>query len=137
MWGATAQMARKILEGVQSEGLDAKIYDVASTDRTEIIKEMLDARGFLFGSSTHDADMLPNIAAFLELVKGFRAKDRAAAAFGSFGWAGGAVAEIELLLKEAGLQISQAGLGVKYTPSKEDLDSCFEFGRSFASRIKK
>jgi len=137
MWGATKEMSRKILEGIVSEGVSAKIYDIASTDRTEVIKDMLSAKGFLFGSSTHDNDMLPNIAAFLELVKGFKAKERLSAAFGSFGWAGGAVGEIEELLKKAGLEVSQPGLGVKYSPDDADLKNCFEFGRAFASKIKK
>jgi flavorubredoxin len=137
MWGATEEMTRKILEGIVSEGVNAKIYDIALTDRTEVIKDMLSAKGFLFGSSTHDNDMLPNIAAFLELVKGFKAKERLTAAFGSFGWAGGAVGEIEELLKKAGLEVSQPGLGVKYRPDDADLKNCFEFGRAFASKIKK
>ncbi|MGA2774873.1 MAG: flavodoxin domain-containing protein [Candidatus Omnitrophota bacterium] len=137
MWGATKEMSRKILEGIVSEGVSAKIYDIASTDRTEVVKDMLSAKGFLFGSSTHDNDILPNIAAFLELVKGFKVKERLAAAFGSFGWAGGAVAEIEELLKKAGLEVFQPGLGIKYAPAEADLKACFEFGRSFASKINK
>ena len=95
MWGSTKEMARKILEGLVSEGISAKIYDIAVTDKTEVTKDMLDARGFIFGSSAHDNGMLTNIAAFLEFVKGLKPKDRLTATFGSFGWAGGAIGEIE------------------------------------------
>ena len=137
MWGATKTMARKILDGLVSEGINAKIYDIAVTDKTEITKEMLDSKGFIFGSSTHDNDMLTNLAAFLEFIKGLKPKDRLTAAFGSFGWAGGAIAEIEGILKETGLEITQPGLGVKYVPDPSDLKNCFEFGRAFALKIKK
>ncbi len=136
MWGATEKMARKIAEGMADAGVSVKIFDVAVSDRTEMTKEMLDARGVMFGSSTHDNDMLPNIAGFLELVKGFAPKNRVGCAFGSYGWAGGAVKEIEGVLEETGIELIQPGLSIKYVPDQEDIKRCYEFGRDFASRIK-
>jgi len=136
MWGATEKMARKIAEGITASGAEAKIFDVATSDRSEVINAMLDAKGFVFGSSTHDNDMLPNFAGFLEFLKGLRPKDRVSAVFGSYGWAGGAIKEIEEVLKEAGLGISQPSLGIKYMPSDADLKTCFEFGRDLADKIK-
>ncbi|MCX5709153.1 MAG: flavodoxin domain-containing protein, partial [Candidatus Omnitrophica bacterium] len=136
MWGATEKMARKIAEGITASGVEAKIFDVAASDRSEVINAMLDAKGFVFGSSTHDNDMLPNFAGFLEFLKGLKPKNRVSAAFGSYGWAGGAIKEIEGVLKEAGLEIAQPSLGVKYMPSDADLKSCFEFGKDFANKIK-
>jgi flavorubredoxin len=137
MWGATEKIARKILEALADNKIEVKLFDVTVSDRTEIIKEMLDARGFLIGSSTHDNDMLPTIAGFLEFLKGLKPKGRKACAFGSFGWAGGAVKEIEGLLKEAGIELAQAGLSIKYVPNEDELDSCYEFGRDFAQKIAK
>jgi flavorubredoxin len=136
MWGATEKMAQKIFEGITASGVEAKLFDVAKSDRTGIINAMLEAKGFVFGSSTHDNDMLPNFAGFLEFVKGLKPKNRVSAVFGSYGWAGGAIKEIEGVLKEGGLDIFMPGLGVKYMPSAEDLEGCFEFGREFANKIK-
>ncbi|MCK9572509.1 MAG: flavodoxin domain-containing protein, partial [Candidatus Omnitrophica bacterium] len=114
MWQATEKMARKIAEGISSTQVEVKVYDVATTDRTEIITQMLTSKGFLFGSSTHDNDMLPNIAAFLEMVKGFKPKDRAITFFGSYGWAGGALAEMADTLKEATTCKIIPGISFKY-----------------------
>jgi flavorubredoxin len=136
MWGATEKMARKIMEGVQKEGLSVKLFDITGSDRTEVIKEMLDARGFIFGSSTHDNGMLTTMVGFLDFVKGLKPKNRLAAGFGSYGWAGGAVKLIEDIIKEAGMDLAAAGLQVKYMPDKDDLEKCFEFGRNFALKIK-
>ena len=136
MWGATQKMARIIVEGITETGVGVKLFDVASSDRTEIIKEMLDAKGFIFGSSTHDNDMLPNLAGFLEFLKGLKPKNRAACVFGSYGWAGGAVREIEDILKETGIELVQPGLSVKYVPDENDIKRCYEFGRDFAQKIK-
>ncbi len=135
MWGSTEKMARKILEGIAASGVSVKLFDVATADRTEIIKEMLDARGFCFGSSTHDNDMLPAMAGFMEFVKGLLPKNRIACVFGSHGWAGGAVKEIEDVLKVAGVEEAFPGLAVKFAPDENEVKRCFEFGREFASRL--
>ncbi len=136
MWGSTEKMARKIIEGIADAGIDVKLFDVALTDRTVIMKEMLDAKGFIFGSSTHDNDMLPTISGFLEFFKGLMPKNRIACVFGSYGWAGGSVKEIESILKETGVELAQDGLSVRYVPDAEDTKRCYEYGRIFADKIK-
>jgi flavorubredoxin len=132
MWGATEKMGRRIAEGIISQGIETKLFDVTNADRTEIISEMLDAKGFIFGSSTHDNDMLPTLAGFLEFLKGLRPKNRIVSVFGSYGWAGGAVKAIEDLVKEIGLELFQPSLAIQYLPTKDELDKCFEFGENFA-----
>jgi len=135
MWGSTDKMARSIAEGIIASGIEVKLYDINQSDRTEVIKEMLDARGYLIGSSTHDNGMLPVIAGFLEFFKGLRPQKRIAAVFGSFGWAGGAIRDIEETLNKSGVRIAQPGLGVKYVPDEMELKKCYEFGEAFAKSI--
>lgn len=136
MWGATKKMAEKIAAGVAAQGVEVALFDVTQSDRTDVITEMLTARGFLFGSSTHDNDMLPNIAAFLEIVKGLKPKGRQISFFGSYGWAAGAVSEMQDALKESGASFDLGGIAFKYVPDKNEFESCFEFGKNFAKLIK-
>jgi anaerobic nitric oxide reductase flavorubredoxin len=136
MWGSTEKMARKITQGITDAGIEVKLFDTALSDRTEVLTEMLDAKGFAFGSSTHDNSMLTTMAAFLHFLKGLKPKNRIACAFGSYGWAGGAVKEIEENLTQAGIEIAQSPLAVQYVPSRDELLQCYEFGRTFASKIK-
>jgi len=136
MWGSTAKMARQIMNGLTDSGVEAKLYDIAEADKTEVIGQMLDAKGFLVGSSTHDNDMLPNIAGFLELLKGLKPKGRLAAAFGSYGWAGGAAASIEKVLKEAGAEINMPSIACRYVPDTEETVKCYEFGKDFAKTLR-
>ena len=136
MWGSTEKMARKIADGLIESGLSVKLFDIPQTDRTEVLKEMLDAKGFIFGSSTHDNGMLPNIAGFLQFVKGLSAKNRMACCFGSLGWAGGAVKEIEEIVQKSGIEIVQPGLSVKYVPDAQEAERCVQFGREFANKVK-
>lgn len=136
MWGATDKMAKKIAQGLASQGIEVKLYDIAQSDRTEVITQMLTAKGFLFGSSTHDNDMLPNIAAFLEIVKGLKPKGRPVSFFGSYGWAGGALGEMQELLKDSGADLTVPGIAFKYVPDQAELEGCFEFGSKFAKLLK-
>ena len=136
MWGATSKMANKIADALIASGVEVKLYNVAESDRTEIITQMLSAKGFLFGSSTHDNDMLPNIAAFLEIVKGLKPKERKIGFFGSYGWAGGSIKEMQEMLKDSGAQETVPGVSSKYTPDVSELENCFEFGSKFAQSLK-
>jgi len=135
MWGATGKMARKIVEGITDSQVEVKLFDINGSDRTEVIKEMLDARGYIFGSSTHNNDMLPTIAGFLEFLRGLRPKNRVACVFGSYGWAGGAVNSIEKILKEAGIEIVQPPLAIKYVPDENEVKRCYEYGRDLAKKL--
>ncbi len=136
MWGATEKMARKIVEGITDTGVNVKLFDAALSDRSEIIKAMLDSKGFIFGSSTHDNGMLPTMAGFLAFVKGLKPKNRIASVFGSYGWGGGAIKEIEEVIRETGIELVQPSLGVKYLPDEMEIKHCYEYGRNFANKIK-
>jgi len=136
MWGSTEKMARKISEGIIDSGIEVKLFDIASSEITEVVQEMLDAKGYIIGSSTHDNDMLPIIAGFLEFFKGLKPKNRISAVFGSYGWAGGAVKNIENILKESGIEIVQPGLSFKFVPDENEIKLCYEYGRAFAEKVK-
>ncbi|MFA5142654.1 MAG: flavodoxin domain-containing protein [Candidatus Omnitrophota bacterium] len=136
MWNSTEKMARRIAEALTDSNIDVKLFDIAQSDSTEVIKEMLDAKGFIIGSSTHDNDMLTTIAGFMEFLKGLKPKNRRAAAFGSYGWSGGAVASIEKVLKEGGIEVVQPGIGVKFVPDGDDLDKIYQFGKDFGDKLK-
>ena len=135
MWGSTEKMARKICEGATESGVSVKLFDVTQTDMTTIIGEMLDAKGYIVGSSTHDNDTLTAIAGFLHFLSGLKPKDRVAAVFGSYGWAGGAVKKIEDILKGAGITLAQESISVKYVPDENEMKKCFDFGREFGKII--
>lgn len=136
MWGSTEKMAKKILEGIQNEGIEGKIYRLPLSNQTKIIKDLLEAKGILIGSSTINRDILPTVAPFLEELKGLRPVKKIGGAFGSYGWAGGAMKTIEESLKKAGIEMAFPPLEVKYHPNEEELDKCFEFGIDFAKRIQ-
>ncbi len=136
MWGATDKLASAIVEGITSEGMDVRVFRVPDTDHTEIIKEILTAKGVLFGSSTHNQHMLLNIAKLMHDVKGLKFLKKVGAAFGVQGWAGGSVADIEGVMKEAGFAVTQPGLATKWQLSDEEWLQAVEFGKAFAQNVR-
>lgn len=136
MWGSTEKMARAIVEGATDAGVSVKLFDISQADVSEVIKEMIFAKGYLIGSSTHDNDMLTFMAGFLHFLKGLKPKKRIGAAFGSYGWGGGAVKSIEGILKETGIELAQQSLSVRYVPNEEEVKKCYEFGKEFANKVK-
>ena len=80
--------------------------------------------------------MFPSVAEFLTHLRGLRPKNRIAAAFGSYGWGGGAVKEAYEGFKKMGLEMVEPGIQTLYRPSTEDEKQCYEFGKGFAKKVK-
>lgn len=137
MWKSTELMAKTIGDGISSTGVKVVIANISEVDKTNVIKEMLDAKGYLLGSSTHGNDMLPALAGFLSFLKDMKPKGRIGAAFGSYGWAGGAAKSIESVLTAAGVEIVQPLIQCQFVPDKAELKKLFEYGVEFGNKIKK
>ncbi|MCL2485284.1 MAG: FprA family A-type flavoprotein [Endomicrobia bacterium] len=135
MWQSTEKMAKKIMEGIISEGVEAVLFDVTKNDRPDMASYMLDAKGWIFGSSTHNNAMLPVITGFLHFLKGSKAKNRKTFTFGSYGWSGEAPKEIEDMVSGI-TSITEPSLKVVFNPTEEELQKCFEAGKEFAKKIK-
>ena len=135
MWNSTEKMAKAMIEGICSEGVETMLFRLPFSDRGDILKELLDAKGILIGSSTINNGVLPTVAPFLEELQGLRPKNKVAAAFGSYGWGGGAVKTIEEKLKNAGIEIVAPALTVKWVPDANEIQRCFEFGKEFAKKV--
>jgi len=136
MWSSTEIMAKEILEGVQSAGVDVKLRNLRKNDWSRIIKELMDASVVAIGSPTLNNGMFFTVAGFLSYMKGLRPKGKKFFVFGSYGWGGGAVKGVEKELTESGFKISEPGFQVNFRPFEEDRAKCREIGSRLASLAK-
>ncbi|MGB9662865.1 MAG: FprA family A-type flavoprotein [Moorellaceae bacterium] len=137
MWQSTEKMAYALLDGLVAGGVEVKLFRLSVSDRNDIIKELLEARAILVGSPTINNDILPTVSPLLDDLVGLRpGSKKLGAAFGSYGWGGGAQKIIEERLQAARLSLIESGLAVKWVPSAEDLERCYQFGKDIAARIK-
>ena len=134
-YGYTEQLAQKISEGICSTGdFDISLYDVIYHDKGKIVEEISESDGILFGSPTINGDLLEPIRDILTKLNPLVHGGKVAAGFGSYGWSGEAVPNIENRLKELRMKI-QPGLKINFKPSEEDLQKAFEFGVEFGKRV--
>jgi len=136
MWGATEKMARAIAEGIMSAGVKVSVFKLSASDRNDIIRELLEARGLVLGSPTINNRYLPTLAPLLDDLKGLRFKNKLGWSFGAYGWGGGSVREINKELKEAGFELMEEGLGLKWMPDGDELHQCLELGKRIGQAVK-
>jgi len=136
MWESTEKMAKAMLEGISSEGVEVTLFRLPFSDNGDIIAELLETKGLLVGSATINNGVLPTLAPFLREMEGLRPRKKLAAAFGSYGWGGGATGTIEKALKGAGMELAAPAMTVKWVPDKDELQKCYEYGKEFAKKIK-
>jgi flavorubredoxin len=135
MWHSTEKMTMAIADGVAQEGVDCAVLQLNVSARAEVARMVLESRAFLMGSPTLNNSIFPTVGGFLTYIRGLRPKHRIAGAYGSCGWTGGAVKQIDAELRALGLDVMDP-LEVKYRPSTEELDACIELGRQVARKVK-
>jgi flavorubredoxin len=136
MWQNTDRMARAIGEGLAAGGLATKLMCLDACHRSDVLYELLGAGAIAVGSSTLNNNLLPQVADLLTYLKGLRPRNIAGAAFGSYGWSGEAVGQIEAVLAEMKLDKAGEGLRVKNAPGPEVLARCYDLGMALAQKVK-
>jgi anaerobic nitric oxide reductase flavorubredoxin len=135
MWQATRKMAQAIGEGLIAAGAAYKLFNMATSDRNDVIAEILQARAVIVGSPSMNKGLLPSIAPIMEDLKGLRFKNKIGAAFGSFGWSGECVKLIEEHLAKCGIPPAAPGVLAKWQPTEADLDNCRNLGKAIAAAM--
>ena len=95
MWNATRRMAEAIGDGLREKQVDHKLFHMAVSDRNDALAEIFQSRAVLVGSPTLNRGLLPTIWPILEDLRGLQFQNKIGAAFGSYGWSGECVKQIE------------------------------------------
>ncbi len=136
MWGSTAKMGNAIADGISSTGIEIKVIPLASSDRSEVATEMLEAGAFIVGSPTINNQLFPSLADVLTYLKGLKPHNLIGAAYGSFGWSGEAVKQVNQYLTDMDVELISDGIKCKYVPRKDDLKKCFELGVEIGNKLQ-
>lgn len=126
MWHSTEVMAKVITEAFTDSGVRVKYFDLKENHISDIITDVLDAKYICVGSSTLNNNMLPTVAAFLTYLHGLAPKNRKAMAFGSYGWGGQSVGQVEDWLVKCGFEIFCDKVRINYVPKQEQLDDLYK-----------
>jgi flavorubredoxin len=138
MWDGTRRMAEAIAQGIRQvdQTVAVKLFNVARSDKNDVITEIFKSKALLVGSPTINRGMLSAVAALLEEIKGLRFQKKKAAAFGCYGWSGEAVKMISERLQEGGFELLGDGIREKWNPDSAAVENCLRFGQDVAARLK-
>ncbi len=136
MWQSTAMMARVIGEGIRAGGADAKLMPLRACHRSDVATEILDAGALLVGSPTLNNNLFPTVAEALTYLKGLKPRNLIGAAFGSYGWSGEAVGQVEDVLRGMKVDLIGESIKVKYVPDDEALARCYSQGMLVAEKLR-
>lgn len=121
MWGSTEKMAHAIYDGFEECGVRAKMMSLQTNHISDIMTDILEAKYLCVGSPTLNNNLMPTVSAFLTYLKGLAPKNKQAMAFGSYGWSGQSVQQIENILTECRFDLMPA-IRTEYVPDKDMLD---------------
>lgn len=120
MWGSTEKIAYALASAFEAKHLPCILYDLKHNHISDIMTEVLVSRYVLVGSPTLNNHMLPTVAAFLTYLQGLAPRNRIGLAFGSYGWGGQSIQQIEASLKACDFKLLPASK-IQYVPSEKQL----------------
>ena len=116
--GNTAAMAAAIGEGITEAGKEAVVTDISSVS----MDDLQAASAFALGCPAMGAEVLEEgeMEPFVTEVEAF-ASGKKIGLFGSYGWGGQSVAQVEEELVKCGFNICMDKIRIQYVPTKEQL----------------
>jgi flavorubredoxin len=120
MWGSTAKIARALQTAFENKGIRARMLPLGVNHISDIMTEVLTARYICVGSPTLNNGMLPTVSSFLTYLKGLAPKERVGLAFGSYGWGGQSISQVEEVLRSCGFELLDK-IKVQYVPDQNTL----------------
>lgn len=135
MWHSTEKMAFAIADGIRHAGVEVNVMSMGGHTRSDVAAEILDVGALVVGSPTLNNSIYPSIADVLTYLAGLRPANLVAGAFGSFGWSGESVAQVNAYLQKMNLDIINDGLKVKYVPTDADMEACFDYGKQIGEKL--
>jgi flavorubredoxin len=98
--------------------------------------ELLEAGALICGSPTLNNHLLPQMADVMTYLKGLKPRNLMGAAFGSYGWSGESVRQLNDILVEMKVEKVGEGIRVKHRPDAGVLADCYALGREIGERLR-
>ncbi|MEM3816099.1 MAG: FprA family A-type flavoprotein, partial [Candidatus Bathyarchaeia archaeon] len=135
MWGSTDMMVKQMAEILMAEGVELALHNLAVVDVGDLAKDLVDSRAIVLGAPAVLGGAHPLSVYAAQLFKALRPPTKFAAILSSYGWGGGALRQIQEILKDSKIEVVGA-LEINGPPREEDMEKIAELGRSLAGKIK-
>jgi flavorubredoxin/flavin reductase (DIM6/NTAB) family NADH-FMN oxidoreductase RutF len=136
-YGNTAQMADAIAQSLNAAEIAVEAINCEQTDPNALIDILNQCDGFIIGSPTLGGHAPVQIQTALGLILANVPKTKLVGVFGSYGWSGEAIDELERKLKDANYPFGFEPLRVRFSPDHTALDACTTAAAQFAQGLRK
>ena len=121
MWHTTEIMAKNIADAFYAIGIKPVLFDLRTDHISDVATMLLDAKFLAVGFPTLNNQMLLSIAGLLCYIKGLAPKGLKGFAFGSYGWGGQSIGQVEQALKDCKVEICLPMQKIMNTPNPKVL----------------
>ncbi|MEA1975015.1 MAG: FprA family A-type flavoprotein [Bacillota bacterium] len=135
-YGFTKLIAEALKKGIELEkDVNVLLYDMEVEDTQEVINKLKYADGMMFGSPTLNSDALEPIWDILMNMSPLVHGRKLVAGFGSYGWSGEAVPNMEARFKMLRLKQFEDGIKINFKPSDDEIIKIVDYGKRFAQAV--
>ena len=137
MWDSTKKIAYSLREGIEESGVNVTMRNLKTSHISDVVTDVISSKMILVGSPTLNNGMLPSVGGFLTYLTGLKPRNRIGLAFGSYGWGGQAVGEIEKIMKELSWELPIDSININYIPDENELKNVKEIGKKLVKYLNK
>jgi flavorubredoxin len=138
MYANTQRMAETVARAMAETGVqEIRLHHASTSHLSYILADAWRFKGLALGSCTYDNKLFPPLRLLVDFLKDKGvAQNRCLGIFGSYGWSGGAVKEIQDFASQGNWTVVEPVVQVKGAPTQEILEQCFVLGKNLAEMIK-
>jgi flavorubredoxin len=137
MYGNTKKMADRVARVLSEKGIgNIIVHDASKTHLSYLVNDAWRYRGLVIGTPTYNTGMFPPIDALVHFLNKSRIKNHVIGVFGSCGWGGGGVRDLEDFAKKSVCRFVEPVVEAMGAPTKEDLEKLDEMAVNVAKAIK-
>lgn len=132
MWQGTEKLAHAIASEIHRQSPDTvvKVFNIAKTDKNEIMTEVFKSKAIAVGSPTECNSILSSVEGWLAFLKSLKFRGKKAAAFGCYGWSGECVKILQERLSAAGFNVIPESVKSLWNPGGQDFAAVQDLVRS-------
>nr|WP_317359352.1 FprA family A-type flavoprotein [uncultured Tyzzerella sp.] len=134
-YGYTKVLAEEVAKGAEETGIKVKLYDLETADKSEVLANIGICKGLLIGTPTIADDTLPPVWDILVSLNANVHKGLKAGVFGSYGWNGAGISNVEGRFKQLKFKMPLEPLKILFNPSSEQKEQAYNFGKEFANSL--
>lgn len=136
-YGNTGTVAEAIAQGIRQTGVVVNSINCELANPAEITQAVAECDGFIIGSPTLGGHAPTQIQTALGIILSTVPKTKLAGVFGSYGWSGEAVDQLEEKLQDSGYRLGFETIRVKFKPTADILQQCEAAGTLFAQTLRR